>query len=154
MNILNQILLENLFRTKSNSVQQASASYVPDNSIVDAFGKRNAYIFSTANANAHKISYLFTGLSSGERYTFSFYVKKGSMTALRYSAFDRSNNANIMTSSYYTQVGSDWTRIFFTITAPANCTSVEFYMIRDSGSAGTAYICYPQLNTRTLKPYV
>ena len=80
-------------------------------------------------------------------YTFSFYVKRGTATALNYSIFNFSNLGNIVgTTSYFSQTNTDdFVRIVVPFTTPVGCTDVGVYLDRDSGANGSAWFYGLQL---------
>lgn len=86
-------------------------------------------------------------VSPGVQYTFSFYCKRGSATDLKYSVYDWSQAAEIVSpTTYYASTnGSTFTRISVTFTAPAGCTEVAVYPVRDPGVTGDAYFWGAQL---------
>jgi hypothetical protein len=80
------------------------------------------------------------------KYTFSFYAKKGTMTTPKYSIFDLSNGAFILTQINYSSLvnASTWSRITATFTTPAGCTSIGIYPI-NGASTGTIFLWGAQL---------
>ena len=75
------------------------------------------------------------------QYTFSFYVKRGTATELKYSVFNFSTLGNIVaTTSYFSQTNTnDFVRIVVPFTTPVGCTDVGVYLDRDSGANGSAW---------------
>jgi hypothetical protein len=60
--------------------------------------------------------------------------------------YDSINLGNIVApTSYFTEIGTDWTRISVTFTVPVGCTTIAIYPVRDSAVTGTAYIWGAQL---------
>ena len=80
-------------------------------------------------------------------YTFSFYVKRGTMSDLKYRIYDNSNTNNIVApTSYYSETKSTgWVKVSKTFHTPSGCTSVRTYIISDSASTGTVLIWGSQL---------
>jgi len=80
--------------------------------------------------------------SSSTAYTFSLYVKLGTMVASDYkiAIYDNTNAAFIAVDIVPTQTPSatTWTRITYTFTTPATCVSVRPYCFRNSLSAATS----------------
>lgn len=80
--------------------------------------------------------------SSSTAYTFSLYVKLGTMAASDYkiAIYDNTNAAFIAADIVPTQTPSStaWTRITYTFTTPATCVSVRVYCFRNSLSAATS----------------
>jgi len=87
-------------------------------------------------------------VTPGATYRWSFDVKRGTMTELKYSIYDVSNAGNIVApTSYYASTSTAVQRVSFEFTAPAGCSQVYIYQLRDSGVTGTAYFGRAQLET-------
>jgi len=74
-------------------------------------------------------------------YTFSFFVKRGTLDSSSFllSIYDDSNNAFISEDISYT-TSTEWTRVEHTFTTPSGCTDVRLYTYRNSsGSTGTFF---------------
>jgi hypothetical protein len=101
----------------------------------------------TLTNSTHNPHQLISGLTASTAYTFSFFVKRGTATDLKYSVYDNSNAADIVAStSYFSQTNSStYSRISVTFTTPVGCTAVRVYHARDSGVTGTYYIWGAQL---------
>ena len=80
--------------------------------------------------------------SSSTAYTFSLYVKLGTMAASDYkiAIYDNTNAAFIASDIVPTQTPSStaWTRVTYTFTTPATCVSVRIYCFRNALSASTS----------------
>lgn len=80
--------------------------------------------------------------SASTAYTWSVYVKLGTMAASDYkiAIYDNTNAAFIAVDIVPTQTPSAtaWTRITYTFTTPATCVSVRPYCFRNSLSAATS----------------
>jgi hypothetical protein len=81
----------------------------------------------------------------GVQYTFSVYVKLGTMSAANYRIAVRDDTAGVFIASDVepTQAPSSngWTRISYTATAPAGCTTIRFYAFRNTANVtGTIYL--------------
>lgn len=90
-------------------------------------------------------------------YTFSFWVKRGTATDLRYSAYDNTGGVNIINpTSYYAQTSASvWTRVSITLTTPAGCTVLTIYPLRDGNSTGTVFLWGAQLErSSTARAYI
>jgi hypothetical protein len=100
-----------------------------------------------ATADGQRINQSIT-VSASTQYTFSFYAKKGTMATPRYSVFDLSNSAFILTQVDYSGLvnTSTWSRITATFTTPAGCTSVGVYPI-NGASNGTIFLWGAQLES-------
>jgi hypothetical protein len=72
----------------------------------------------------------------GQVYTFSFFAKNAGGSRAAYSVFDVTHGADIVpATSYIAQLnGTSFVRVRVTFTAPAGCTTVNVYPIRDSGT--------------------
>jgi hypothetical protein len=101
----------------------------------------------TVSSTAHSIRQTVT-VTPGGIYAFSFDAQRGTMTDLKYSVYDNTNLTNIVApTSYYSQTNASGpSRVTVTFTAPAGCTSVFVYPLRDSGVTGTAIISQVKLN--------
>jgi hypothetical protein len=77
-------------------------------------------------------------VTPGVTYTFSFWAKNVDATAAFYRAYDQTNVSDIVgATSYFSAISTNaWTRVHFTFTAPAGCTSVGVYAA--SGDQGGA----------------
>jgi hypothetical protein len=85
-------------------------------------------------------------VSASTAYTFSFWVKRGTATALSYSIFNNTAGSNIVApTSYYNQTSSAWARVSFTFTTPAGCTSIAIFTLINGGSTGTVLLWGAQL---------
>ena len=108
-------------------------------------GKINASKLTTSNVN-HSL-YFDQTVTASTGYTFSFFIKRGTMTELKYRVNDLSNSANIISpTSYYSQTSSQyWQRISFSFTTPSGCTSIRVIPVSNSGVVGTVFIYGCQL---------
>jgi len=125
--------------SKGNLSVSANAATSPE-------GLDNAYEVTFADG----FHFLLDGnisVSSNTQYTFSFYVKRGTATDLKYRLRDATNSADIIApTSYYSQTSSsEWKRIEVTFTTPTTCTSLSVYTFSDGGTLGTAYLYGAQL---------
>ena len=107
----------------------------------DAIGLTGAAneAWTVTTTNTSHSHYQYIAVSASTTYTVSWYAKRGTMTALKYSLYDASNAANITApTSYYAEInGSTLTRVSKTFTTPVGCTSLVAYTGRDSGVTGT-----------------
>jgi hypothetical protein len=94
-------------------------------------------------------------VSASTEHTFSFFAKKGTTITPRYSVYDLSNNAFILTQVDYSSLvnTSTWSRITATFTTPATCTLVSIYPI-NAASLGTTFIWGCQLETGVATDYI
>ena len=83
----------------------------------------------------------------GNNYVFSFFAKKTDANDVSYSVYDVSNAAEfIAPTPYLSQItGNDWVRIEVPFTAPAGCTSINVYPVRDSSDSGEIFLWGVQL---------
>jgi len=103
-------------------------------------GKINASKLTTSNVN-HSL-FLDLTVTESTEYSFSFFIKRGTMTELKYRVNDLSNSANIISpTSYYAQTSSKyWERISATFTTSSGCTSIRFIPVTSSGVTGTVFL--------------
>jgi len=118
---------------------------VSDNSQLGIDGNTTAALItttSTLNLLNQQVS-----VTAGTVYTFSFYVKRGTMTDMKYRVRNVTGASDIIPpTSYYSQTNaSTFARISVTITAPAGCTAITFYPFSDTGSIGTAILTQAQV---------
>jgi hypothetical protein len=83
-------------------------------------------------------------VTASTTYTFSFYAKAGTLETSRYSVYDLTNSANILSPVVYSMTG-EWQRITSTFTTPVGCTSVNIYTTRGQIESGTYYVWGAQL---------
>ena len=103
-------------------------------------GNTTADIVNITNGGGHSISQNISVLASTV-YTFSFWVKRGTATALSYSIVNTNTASNIVApTSYYNQTSSAWARVSVTFTTPVGCTGIAVYVLRDGGSTGTVLL--------------
>ena len=112
---------------------------VTANTTISPDGYQNADTV-TATAEGQRINQSIT-VSASTVYTFSFYAKKGTMVTPRYSVYDLSNGAFILTQVDYSSLinSSTWTRITATFTTPSGCTSIGIYPV-NGATTGTIFI--------------
>jgi len=124
-----------------------------------AWGKSNCIVTGsdpsflvTTSGLSHNVTNGIGGASGvtvtpNTQYTFTFYAKRGTMTDVKYSVYNITGAANIIApTSYYSQINSDTeTRITVSFTTPVGCTSINCFLLRDSGVTGTVYLGKPQL---------
>jgi len=78
-------------------------------------------------------------VSQNTKYTFTFYVKKGTNENTRLAVYDETNLSFIDVDIPYTASTEEWTRITHTFTTPVNCTSLRVYPQRFNAAFGTIY---------------
>lgn len=142
----------NLVATSNGAVGfSGSAVTVTPNADIAPDGNMTATMLTTTNA-AHACYATFT-VTPSTNYVFSFYVKRGTMTDMKYSIYNQSNLSNIIgPTSYYSQTSpAGYTRISVPFTTPANCTSMRAYPLRDSDVTGTMVWWGAQLEEATFE---
>jgi hypothetical protein len=134
---------------RSNEFNDASWSKsnltAVDNSETGIDGNLSASLITTS-AVGNFLFQVFT-VTPGQVMTFTFYVKRGTMTDLKYRFRDQTNNVDVIpVTSYYSQTNATtYSRISVTLTIPAGCTSFRFSPIADTNSIGTCYITSAQV---------
>jgi hypothetical protein len=75
-------------------------------------------------------------------YTFAFYAKRGTASELKYSVKNVTVGGDIIpVTSYYAQTNStDFSLIVVNFTAPAGCTRLNIFPLRDSVATGTVIL--------------
>jgi len=103
-------------------------------------GNTTADSVNITNGGGHFVQQTIS-VSASTVYTFSFWVKRGTATALSYSIVNNTAASDIVApTSYYNQTSSAWARVSFTFTTPVGCTSILIYPLRDGGSTGTVLL--------------
>src|SRR5439155_5723045 len=74
-------------------------------------------------------------VAENTRCTFSFWARNNGGTAAAYSVYCAATNSEILPpTSYIASINStSWTQVSETFTTPAGCTSINVYVLRDSG---------------------
>jgi len=94
--------------------------------------------------------YQTISVSASTVYTFSFYIKLGTLTAanFKFAIYDATHASWIAQDIVPTQTptASGWTRVTYAFTTPAGCVSIRAYGFRYGASAGgTFYLWGAQL---------
>jgi len=127
------------------SFWSAGGCAVSVNTDVAPDGNTTADSVNITNGGGHFVQQNIS-VSASTVYTFSFWVKRGTATALSYSIVNNNTTSNIVApTSYYNQTSSAWARVSFTFTTPVGCTSIAIYTLRDGGSTGTVLLWGAQL---------
>ena len=136
--------LDNAAYTKSDVTVSANAVTSPD-------GTTNADECETTTNSAQM--YQTISLATATTYTWSFYVKRGTMTDVGQQIFNMDGDGEYGTSgSYYSQTtASGWTRVSFTFTTGIQGGTTRFYPINASGVSGTIYLWGFQLEQHTIR---
>jgi len=81
--------------------------------------------------------YQTISLAASTTYTWSFYVKKGTITNIGQQIYNMNGDGEYGTGgSYFSELSSGWTRVSFTFTTGINGGDTRFYPINGSGSSG------------------
>ena len=90
------------------------------------------------NAAGHYMSQVVTDLEPGEKYIYTWKARRGTMSSISMSIYCNTTGSNIV-APYSYGATTTMAEYSLTFTVPVNCTSVNIYVIRDSGTTGTAY---------------
>ena len=77
-------------------------------------------------------------VQSGKTYTYSWRARRGTMSQIYMSVWCATTGSNIRAPYDYGATTS-MASYSVTFTVPSNCTTINVYVIRDSGTTGTAY---------------
>lgn len=104
----------------------------------------------TSGNTANQGTYQVVTVTASTAYTFSYYVKLGTMVAANFKmAFYDSTAAAFIASDVVptqTPTSSGWTRISYAVTTPVGCLSLRVYPFRNSAAVpGTFYLWGAQL---------
>ena len=128
-------------------VYGTSCTYTP-NALVSPDGSQTADLYtigSTVNGTYQSVT-----VTASTAYTFSFYVRLGTVSATNFllAVYNNTGAAFIASDVVPTQTptASGWTRITYSFTTPVGCTSVRVYPFRNTAiSSGTFYLWGAQL---------
>lgn len=133
-----------------NTAWTAGTGTVTANSQIAPDGSLTADTCTTTGTTAQSI-YQSVTVSAATSYTFSFYVRLGSLAASNFTIAVYNNTAASFIAAdvipTQTPTTSEWTRISYVFTTPVGCTSVRVYPFR-FGSAiasSTFYLWGAQL---------
>jgi hypothetical protein len=129
---------------------------VTANNITAPDGTTTAELFTASGSTTYYFRTV-TGLSSQTEYTWSIYVKLGTLNSdeYKFTVYDFSNSAFIHNEISYSQTfsASEWVRASFTFTTPSGCTSVNVYAWeRSASTSGTFYVWGAQLSQHKFVP--
>ncbi len=148
---INSTTATGIFASQATSANQPILRRGPKNLLLfsntltnAAWTKANATVSGstvTTTLAAHAVYNQFTVIPL-LTYTFQFKAQRGTMTDLKYSVYDATNAADIVSpTTYFSQTnGSTATTITVTFTAPFGCVSARVYAVRDSGVTGTVVL--------------
>lgn len=125
--------IDNAAYSKSDVSVSADAITSPD-------GTTNADECTTTSNFAQM--YQSISVLANKNYTWSFYVKRGTMTDVGQQIFNMNGDGDYGTGGkYYSQTtASGWSRVSFTFTTGSNGGTTRFYPINASGVTGTIYL--------------
>jgi hypothetical protein len=119
------------------NITATNGFYAPD-------GTSGAYEIDFNSLN----NFLFfeAAVTPSTEYNFSFYIKRGTATEMKYRLRDITNSSDIVSpTSYFSQTTSEWQRVDFAFTTPVGCTTLRTYPFSDTNSLGTTYVWGAQL---------
>lgn len=132
--------------TLGNAVWSAGdASVTASDSEVDLEGNTTLETITTTG-NFHSFYYEngagYVTVTPLTTYRFSFDVKRGTMTDLKWRVYDNTHSDDIVAyTSYYAQTSASETRrVTLSFTTPAGCTKIIPYLLSSSGVTGTVYL--------------
>ena len=113
---------------------------VTANDITSPDGTTNADKCETLSAPAQM--YQAISVDPNTFYTWSFYVKRGTMTDLGVKVLNLGGDPDyVPAASYYSQTSATgWTRVSFSFSTGANGGNSYFYPLKASGVTGTVYL--------------
>ena len=123
-----------------NAAYLKSDVTVSANAIISPDGTTNADECTTTSNFAQM--YQAITLAASTTYTWSFYVKRGTMTDIGQQIFNMNGDGEYGTGGkYYSQTtATGWARVSFTFTTGSNGGTTRFYPINSSGVTGTIYL--------------
>ncbi len=117
-----------------NAAYQKSDVTVSADSIASPDGTENA---DECTVGQYAQMYQTISLASSTTYTWSFYVKRGTITNIGQQIYNMNGDGEYDSGSYYSQISaSGWTRVSFTFTTGVNGGNTRFYPINGSGVSG------------------
>ena len=139
-----------------NAAWVASVVNITANALSAPDGTLTADMFTTTSVfNSFRLNSDVT-VTPSTSYTLSFYAYRGSATDAKYSIYNTSAGADIVSAtSFFSQtVSGAWSRVTLTFTVPTGCTSIRVFLLRDTGVLGSIYIWGAQLEQgSTATPY-
>jgi len=125
--------LDNAAYSKSDVSVSADAITSPD-------GTTNADECTTTSNFAQM--YQTISVLANKNYTWSFYVKRGTMTDVGQQIFNMNGDGDYgAAGKYFSQTSATgWARVSFTFTTGSNGGATRFYPINASGVTGTIYL--------------
>jgi len=118
--------IDNAAYIKSDVTVSADAVTSPD-------GTTNA---DECTVGQYAQMYITISLAATTTYTWSFYVKKGTISNIGQQIFNMDGDGEYDSGSYFSELSSGWTRVSFTFTTGSNGGNTRFYPINGSGVSG------------------
>jgi hypothetical protein len=135
----------------TNAVWTPFPNTIPSANQTGLDGTTSAFTYTTLSTTSNYVYQNFTCTAS-TTYTFSFYVKLGTLPASSYKIAVYNNTASsfIAVDVVPTQTlsSSSWTRVSYSFTTPAGCTSARVYPYRNTNPSqnnGTIFLWGAQL---------
>jgi len=128
--------------TYSNEFSNPSwlkSSIVLDSNTLDTLSPQGLNNATKITSTTYPSLYNIISVSAQTQYTFSFYVKGGTLATPQLAIRDDSNGVFIVENILYATSIDEWTRIEYTVTTPIGCTSLRVYALRGTGS-GTIFL--------------
>ncbi len=135
----------------TNAVWTPFPNTIPSANQTGLDGTTSAFTYTALSTTPNYVYQNFTCTAS-TTYTFSFYVKLGTLRASSYkiAVYNNTGAAFIAADVVPTQTLSSesWTRVSYTFTTPAGCTSARVYPYRNTNTSqnnGTIFLWGAQL---------
>jgi hypothetical protein len=130
----------------TNAVWTPFPNTIPSANQTGLDGTTSAFTYTAISTGSNYVYQNFTCTAS-TTYTFSFYVKLGTLRASSYkiAVYNNTGAAFIAVDVVPTQTlsSSSWTRVSYSFTTPAGCTSARVYPYRNNNTLqnnGTFYL--------------
>ena len=111
---------------------------ITTNSVTAPDGTLTAATYEGTGAAQSVYNTTSATVTASAEYTYSLYVKLGTMSAgnYKFAVYDVSNSSFIGSDLVpdVTPTASSWTRITYSFTAPSGCTAIRVYPFRNSSS--------------------
>lgn len=138
----------------SNGTAWTTNNPVTSNQIAAPDGSLTADLITSGNVTSQGTYQTGIPVTAGTQYTFSIFVRLGTLaaSAFKIAFYDATAGAFIASDILPTQTPSPdgWTRVIYTLTTPAGCTSLRVYPFRNSAAVpGTFYLWGAQLEQGT-----
>jgi hypothetical protein len=148
---INSLLYSQDFSNASWIISGLSFSY---NNVIGLDGTTTASTFTAISTNTLNAIYQNFTCTASTTYTFSFYVKLGTLPVSSYKIAVYNNTALSFIAAdvvpTQTLSSNSWTRVSYTFTTPVGCVSARVYPYRNDNRTqnnGTFYLWGAQLET-------